>query len=163
MQYSQPEFVHVLIPWEKTMPGHALDRCRILCVDDSEAPLLLRGHILEMNGYDVETSSSAVKTAHLFTGSEFDLAILDYEMAGMSGGQLAARLKRTAPELKVILYTGSPSLESSELDDIDLLVFKWEGIDALLVAVKKLLPCGFRNTHNRAEPVDVARRDTQAG
>jgi CheY-like chemotaxis protein len=79
------------------MPGHALDRCSILCVDDSEAALLLRGRILEMKGYDVETSSSAVKTAQLFRGSEFDLAILDYEMPGMRGGQLAARLKRIAP------------------------------------------------------------------
>lgn len=123
------------------MPAHALDRCRILCVDDSEAALLLRGRILEMNGYDVETSSSSVKTAQLFRGSEFDLAILDYEMPGMRGGQLAARLKRIAPELKIILYTGSSGLEGAELDDVDLLVFKWEGIDALLDAVKELLYC----------------------
>jgi len=145
------------------MPGHALDRCRILCVDDSETPLLLRGRILEMNGYHVETSSSAVKAAQLFRGSEFDLAILDYEMPGMSGGHLAARLKRTAPELKVILYTGSSSFEGSELDDIDLLVFKWEGIDALLVAVKKLLRCSFGNTRERGEPVEMAQRDTPTG
>jgi CheY-like chemotaxis protein len=117
-----------------------------------------------MTGYDVETSLSAVNTAQLFRGSEFDLAILDYEMPGMSGGQLAARLKRTAPELKVILYTGSPDFEGSELDDVDLLVFKWEGIDALLVAVKKLLPCGcFRNTGSVESTVDVARRATRTG
>lgn len=145
------------------MRGHLLNRCRILCVDDSEASLLLRGRILEMKGYDVETSSSAVKTAQLFRGSEFDLAILDYEMPGMSGGQLAARLKRSAPELKVILYTASPGLEACELDDVDLLVFKWEGVDALLVAVKELLPCSFRNRRKPGEPVDVARRDTQTG
>lgn len=143
------------------MSGPALDRFRILCVDDFEAALLLRGRILEMNGYDVETSSSAAKTAHLFRGSEFDLAILDYEMPGMTGGQLAARLKRTAPELKVILYTASPGLEGSELDDVDLLVFKWEGIDALLAAVKELLPRGFRNRRKRGEPVDVERIDTR--
>ena len=145
------------------MPGQALDRCRILCVDDSEASLLLRERILEMNGYDVETSSSAVKTAQLCRGSAFDLAILDYEMPGMSGGQLAARLKRTAPELKVILYTGSTGLEGSDLDAVDLLVFKWEGIDPLLVAVKELLPCTFRNRRKRGEPVDVAQRDTRIG
>jgi CheY-like chemotaxis protein len=145
------------------MPGHALDRCRILCVDDYEASLLLRGRILEMNGYDVATSSSAVKTAQLFRGSEFDLAILDNEMPGMSGRQLAATLKCTAPELKVILYTGSPGLEGSELDNVDLLVFKWEGIDALLVAVKELLPRSFRDRRKRGEPVDVARRDTRTG
>lgn len=145
------------------MPGHGLDRFRILCVDDSEAGLLLRGRILEMNCYDVETSSSAVKTAQLFRASEFDLAILDYEMSGMNGGQLAARLKRTAPELKVILYTASPRLEGSELGDIDLLIFKWEGIDALLSAVKELLPCSFRNRGTRGEPVDVAPRDARTG
>jgi len=145
------------------MLGPALDRCRILCVDDSEASLLLRRRILEMNGYDVETSSSAVKTAQLFKGSEFDLAILDYEMPGMSGGQLAASLKRAAPDLKVILYTGTAVLEGPELDDVDLLVFKWEGIDPLLVAVKELLPCSFQSGRRRGEPVDAARRDARTG
>jgi CheY-like chemotaxis protein len=115
-------------------------RGRVLCVDDAEPALSLRARILEMNGYEVTTSASAVQIAQTFQRGEFDLAVLDYEMPAMNGSQLAARLKAASPELKIILYTGVPYVAGHELRFIDAMISKSESVEELLAAIEAFLP-----------------------
>jgi len=114
--------------------------CRVLCVDDAEPALALRARILETKGYAVTTSNSALQAAERFQSGKFDLAILDYEMPAMNGCQLAAQLKSTCPELKIILYTGYSHLATHDLPFIDAMVEKSDGIEELLAAIEDLRP-----------------------
>jgi len=120
---------------------------RVLCVDDAEPALALRALILETKGYAVTTSNSALQVAETFESGEFDLAVLDYEMPAMNGGQLAARLKIASPELKVILYTGASYVARHELSFIDAMVDKSEGVEELLAAIAAFLPPWQQNTN----------------
>jgi CheY-like chemotaxis protein len=113
---------------------------RVLCVDDAEPALSLRALILENKGYTVTTSDNALHVAETFESGKFDLAVLDYEMPVMNGGQLAARLKTASPELKVILYTGASYVAKHELSFIDAMVHKSDGIEELLAKIEILLP-----------------------
>jgi CheY-like chemotaxis protein len=83
--------------------------------------------------------TSCSRADQILDGTEFDLAVLDYEMPIMNGCELARQLKRAKPGLKVILYTGTLNIQSHELSFVDQLVCKGEGFSALLVAVKLLL------------------------
>jgi CheY-like chemotaxis protein len=121
---------------------------RVLCVDDAEPALSLRALILENKGYTVTTSDNALHVAETFESGKFDLAVLDYEMPAMNGGQLAARLKIASPELKVILYTGASYVARHELSFIDAMVDKSEGVEELLAAIAAFLPPWQQNTNN---------------
>jgi CheY-like chemotaxis protein len=112
----------------------------VLCVDDAEPALALRARILETKGYAVTTSNNAVQVAETFESGKFDLAVLDYEMPTMNGGQLAAKLKTACPELKIILYTGASYVARQELSFVDAMIHKSDGIEELLAEIEILLP-----------------------
>jgi CheY-like chemotaxis protein len=84
----------------KSISGFSNCGWRVLCVDDAEPALALRALILETRGYAVTTSSDAFQVAETFENGRFDLAVLDYEMPAMNGGQLAARLKTACPDFE---------------------------------------------------------------
>ena len=120
---------------------------RVLCVDDAESALALRALILEAKGYSVTTSNSALHAVETFENDKFDVAVLDYEMPAMNGGQLAARLKTACPGLKIILYTGASSVARRDLTCIDLMIDKSDGVEELLAAIEAFLPGWEQNTN----------------
>lgn len=65
---------------------------RLLLVDDEQDILDVLEYIFTGNGYDVVTAHSAEEVLRMDIGN-VDLAILDVMMSGMSGFQLAMRLK----------------------------------------------------------------------
>ena len=131
---------------DRMIPARSSEHSRrVLCVDDALPALELLGQILELNGYEVITSSSSVQTAQTLIGGDFDLAVLDYDMPAINGIQLAVWLKTASPELKVILYTGALWVPKEELHFVDLMVHKSEGVPALLSALETFLP--FRRLH----------------
>jgi len=91
----------------------------ILIVDDEPALLKMMNMYLGRLGYSVTTATTteqAWKSAE--TASEpFAVAVIDATMEGMSMEELAKRLLRTSPALRVIAASGYPvdmtSLESA--------------------------------------------------
>jgi len=79
----------------------------ILCIDDDEAILSYEKALLERSGYAVLTASSPQKGLRLATTCNCDAVLLDYEMPGMNGDEVALAIKRLRPELLVILLSGS--------------------------------------------------------
>jgi CheY-like chemotaxis protein len=65
-------------------------RCRVLCVDDDVLTLHLLSLILERQGYEVCTSSDPTAAIKVLKQEAVDLALLDYEMPQMNGGELAS-------------------------------------------------------------------------
>jgi CheY-like chemotaxis protein len=68
------------------------------------------------------------------------LALLDYEMPQMNGGELAAIVKCGGLATQVILFSGNARIPQHDLVFVDRFVQKSEGVKALLEAIESLLP-----------------------
>jgi CheY-like chemotaxis protein len=79
----------------------------ILCIDDDEAILRYERALLEKSGYAVLTATSGLQALRLVTMYKCDIVLLDFEMPGMNGHEVAHKIKLVRPELMVILLSGS--------------------------------------------------------
>jgi len=79
----------------------------ILCIDDDDAILFYEKALLERSGYAVITAASAQQGLRLVSMCQCDAVLLDYEMPGMNGHDLAIEIKRVRPELMIVLFSGS--------------------------------------------------------
>lgn len=80
----------------------------VLVVEDEDAVRALTRHILEHGGYTVveaEDAASAVRAAEGH-GGRIDLLVTDVVMPGLSGPELAERLRASRPGLKVLYLSG---------------------------------------------------------
>ncbi|WP_164013418.1 sigma-54-dependent transcriptional regulator [Pyxidicoccus trucidator] len=95
-------------------PGeHGGAREHILVVDDEEDIRDTLATILSLEGYDVSTASSGASAVALVEAGRFDLVISDLRMPGMDGVETLVRLKRSHPDLQVIIATGYASAETA--------------------------------------------------
>ena len=80
----------------------------LLVVDDDPAALAVAARILRHDGYEVlEASSGEEAMAVAAERPPIDLLVTDYHMEGIDGDELADRLRRRHPELKVLIVSGS--------------------------------------------------------
>jgi CheY-like chemotaxis protein len=79
----------------------------ILCIDDNESILHYEKMLLERAGYAVLAAASADQALRLATMCEIDAVLLDYEMPGMNGDEMALEIKRIRPELRIIMLSGT--------------------------------------------------------
>jgi diguanylate cyclase (GGDEF)-like protein len=78
----------------------------ILIVDDDAAILKFMKIVLEMEGYECETSLSSQAALELIQSAPFDIMITDIVMPGMSGLELTGKAKGVRPNMPVIVTTG---------------------------------------------------------
>jgi CheY-like chemotaxis protein len=64
----------------------------ILCIDDDLAILCYEMELLESPGYEVLTASSAPQGLQLATTCKCDAVLLEYEMRGMKGQEVASKV-----------------------------------------------------------------------
>jgi CheY-like chemotaxis protein len=86
---------------------HPPQKRTILCIDDDEAILRYEKMLLERAGYAVLLASSAEQGLRLVTMCKCDAVLIDYEMPGMNGPEVAFEIRRILPELTIILLSGS--------------------------------------------------------
>jgi len=109
----------------------------ILCVDDDDSILRYEKALLERSGYVVFTATSAKQALRLLTMCKCDAAILDYEMPGMNGQDLASEVRLIRPELVVIMLSGS-EVPTQALALVDAFVPKLEASRQLLPMIAEL-------------------------
>jgi CheY-like chemotaxis protein len=82
----------------------------ILVVEDTEATAQITRILLESWGYVVLEAHSPIEALDLFEShaDEIQLLLTDVLMPEMSGPQLADELRRSRPNLPVVLMSGSP-------------------------------------------------------
>ena len=85
----------------------------IIVLDDvSDAGVLVK-RILERKGHAV-TAFTEEEDALAYTGKNpVDLAILDIKLKKMTGVEVLEELKKINPEMKAIMLTGYPTLETA--------------------------------------------------
>ncbi|MDP9086906.1 MAG: response regulator, partial [Pseudomonadota bacterium] len=87
----------------------------ILVVDDDPLVLANTAALLEDLGHEVRLAVSGDDALeHLARAPRVDLIVTDQLMPGMTGSQLAARVRISAPDMPVLIVSGFAELESSE-------------------------------------------------
>jgi len=81
---------------------------RILVIDDEEPILSMIREDLTSLGYLVEVTTDGQKALRELEENNFDLAVCDWKMPGMSGQQIYEQLRATNPRIcqRVIFITG---------------------------------------------------------
>src|SRR5688572_26852691 len=107
---------------------------RVLLLDDREENLVLRATILRQKGYHVLTASS-IEAAEQQLG-ETDIAVLDYHLgAGKFGTDVAEKLRRSRPEVPIIILSATLERKFGGVEDMHLLK-GYSSVDDLVAALR---------------------------
>ncbi|HMK50301.1 MAG TPA: ATP-binding protein, partial [Thermodesulfovibrionales bacterium] len=123
----------------------------ILLVDDDEDVLDFVRDILETNGYTVLSVNNPVSAVDLFDelSGKIPLMITDSVMPLMDGSELAARLKRISPSVKVVVISGFGGRDLKRDDGlIDAFLKKPFEVTDLLLTIRRLLKESEKNAHH---------------
>ena len=85
----------------------------ILIVDDEKNYPMIIGELLQEEGYATLTASSGMAALEILKTDHVDLIVSDVKMPGMSGIQLLENIKKTHPDLPVIVMTAYGSVEKA--------------------------------------------------
>jgi len=86
---------------------------QILVVDDDEAICKTLSAILQSEGYQTTTTTTAKEAVERTRTQFFNIALLDIRLPDIEGTQLLAQLQEITPETIKIMITGYPSLKSA--------------------------------------------------
>lgn len=114
-------------------------KARILCIDDQWTGLIGRKMLLEKSGYEVLEASGGDEGLKLFRSHAVDAVVLDYQMPGMNGDVVAAKMKRINAHVPIMLLSAYGPLPKSKLSAVDSFVSKSEPTNILLSSLKNLL------------------------
>ena len=133
-------------------------KARIIVIDDDAVACEFLQEVLQRDGYDVSsfTSASAALKQNL---ADYDLLMSNIRMPGMDGLQLLDEIQKQWPNLPVILMTAYGSLETT-MEAIRL--GAWDYIskpfspEDCRALVKKVLEVRELRKHRSSEPLEAA-------
>ena len=112
----------------------------ILCIDDNPSVLEIYKALLESEGYRILTAPDGPTGVALARTNAVDAAVLDFNMLGMKGNQVAEALIKEQPNLPVVIWSGCPDEVPEPLKwYADALLHKGDGPASLLSAVEKIV------------------------
>ena len=85
----------------------------IMVVDDEEIVRDSLGSWLEEDGYHVEAVESGKKALERLPAKEWDLMLVDLKMPGMDGIQLMDEVRKTHPDMLVIIMTAYATVDTA--------------------------------------------------
>jgi len=90
-----------------------LQPLRLLLIDDNpyDRDLVTRALSQHFGSLSVVLAQDAQEFERAITASEFDAAIIDYELRWTTGIDALRRIKGSRPECPVLMFTGSGSTE----------------------------------------------------
>ena len=108
----------------------------ILVIDDHLVTLETICLILKKQGYKIFAAKNAQEAQEHFFGNEVDLVIVDHGLPGVSGSELAKRLKEIK-NVAVLMLSGNSDLLEKPLS-VDALLPKPVSVPILLAEIKRL-------------------------
>ncbi len=109
---------------------------RILVVDDEPTVAQAIRITLQPEGHRVEVVTSPYEALAKLETGKYDVVLTDFRMEGMTGLQLAERIKQRDPAQPIILVSGSPPFPRAAA--VDLVILKPFSIAELREAVIRL-------------------------
>src|ERR1700691_4099529 len=114
-------------------------KATILCIDDHWNGLIGRKMLLENNGYKVLEATDGDEGLKLFLSHSVDAVVLDYQMPGMNGDVVAAKMKRVKSHVPIMLLSAYGPLPKSKLATVDTFLSKSQPPSMLLSTLQDLL------------------------
>src|SRR6266850_3132401 len=107
-------------------------RKTILSIDDHWNGLMGRKRFLESNGYQVLEATGGDEGLKLFRMHPVDAVVVDYQMPGMNGDVVAAKMKRIKSHVPIMLLSAYEPLPKNKLKAVDTFLCKSQPSDILL-------------------------------
>ena len=123
----------------QTVPG-TMKKASILVIEDEDDLPNLLTDILKMEGHEVEAAANGREGIALFASKHFDLVFTDLGMPGMSGWQVAEKIKQLSSDTPVALITGwEVKKKKQELKSkgVDIVLKKPFRVDEILRLVQE--------------------------
>lgn len=92
---------------EATQVSAAGSRGRVLVVDDARLVRAMITSILERAGFQATQAADGASALERLAREAYDVVITDLKMPGIDGFEVLASVKRTSPEVEVIILTGT--------------------------------------------------------
>jgi CheY-like chemotaxis protein len=116
-----------------------LSQGTVFYVDDNQKARRLLASVMRSCGFEVISLSDPMDALWQAKTSSFDLALLDYQMPQLSGGELARKIKCLKPNVPVVLISGFSVLPAMELLFVDAHVGRGATLDELLQTIRLLI------------------------
>lgn len=123
----------------------------ILCIDDDDSVLCFEKALLERSGYAVLTAASAQEGLTLATTCRCDAVLLDYQMSGMNGHEIASEIRLVRPSLAIILLSGG-EVPTQALALVDAFVPKLDSFQQLLPVIAELCSRAPKTNRKQGQP-----------
>lgn len=113
----------------------------VLCVDDAEAILNFYKDLFGRYGYEVVAAADGYQAMDAFRAraARIDAVILDYEMPGMTGLELAIQLKGCDPTLPIMMISGVAPHRHELYPFVDVALLKGVSIKDIVRHVELLM------------------------
>jgi DNA-binding response OmpR family regulator len=82
-------------------------RGRVLVIDDDPSVRAFLSEFLEQEAFEVRIAQDGMQALTIFRAESFDLILVDFQMPGMSGLEVAAEVRKTHPHIPIALITGT--------------------------------------------------------
>jgi signal transduction histidine kinase len=86
---------------------------KVLVVDDEESVVVTIKAILQLDGYDVVTTTSGAEARAMVRKQEYDLVLSDLRLEDGDGLDVLRAVRESSPDTVTIMLTGYASLESA--------------------------------------------------
>ena len=90
---------------------------RILVVDDEEPIRRTLDIMLQRRGYAVATAANAEEALAQLAQAAFDLVLVDLQLPGMNGLELARIVERQQPSATIVVLTGSSDFRGQPVEE----------------------------------------------
>ncbi len=122
----------------RSVDSEVLTGQRILCVDDEEEILTVLCEVLTESGFRVQCESDAERALQMAHLLDVDAVVLDYQMPGCNGLELASAIRTSQPSLPIVMFSGA--LPPGELPaTVSSFVPKSHGVFTLIDALQQEL------------------------
>ena len=138
------------------------ERKRLLVVDDEVPVLRLVTRILATDNYEIASAESGEAAVRMMEQPGFpgvDLLVTDLMMPGMNGRELAAAVRSTNPQVRVLYVTGFADTLFTGVNELgpgESFIEKPFGADGLLEATRLLMFGQISSVQQPADKRDAA-------
>src|ERR1700675_4552772 len=93
----------------------------LLCIHRDPSPLSL----LRQSGYKVLTANNGHEGLRLFMTRHVDAIVLEYHLGFLDGGIVAAEIKKTRPQVPILMVIDNLEVPEGALKSVDMVVAKF--------------------------------------